>query len=126
MTNDLIFYIALALMFTHQFDAMRCHEWRMIPPLSGMRDSTSQRIFIMTHFPVLVLIFWIFAKGSDSTIYNFQLITDIVLAGHIGKHIVLNSHIKNEFRDTLSQIIILSVSVFASMHLILLLEIISL
>ncbi len=125
MTNDLIFYTALALMFTHQFDAMRCHEWRMIPPLSGMEESTAQRIFIVTHFPILVLIFWIFSHGSDITIYNFQLITDIVLAGHIGKHIVLNSHEKNEFKGTLSKIIILSVSAFALLHLLLLLNILS-
>lgn len=126
MTNDLIFYTALALMLTHQFDAMRCREWRMIPPLSGMVESTAQMIFIVTHFPILVLIFWVFAYGSEAAVYNFQLITDIVLAGHIGKHIVLNSHEKNEFTDSLSKFIILSVSAFALLHLLLLLGIISL
>jgi len=113
-------------MFTHQFDAMRCHEWRMIPPLSGMVENTAQMIFIVTHFPILVLIFWIFAYGSENAVYNFQLITDIVLAGHIGKHIVLNSHEKNEFKGTLSKIIIFSVSAFALLHLLLLLNFISL
>jgi len=113
-------------MLTHQYDAVRCHEWRMIPPLSTMEDGLAQRVFIITHFPMLVLIFLILTQPDGGLKYNYQLITDIIMTGHIGKHIFLNSHEKNEFKDSVSKTIIFFVSAFALLHLLILLNFISL
>ena len=48
------------------------------PPLSTMEDGKAQSIFIVTHFPMLILIFWFLTQADEGLTYNFQLGEDII------------------------------------------------
>ena len=48
------------------------------PPLSTMEDGKAQSIFIVIHFPMLILIFWFLTQADEGLTYNFQLGEDII------------------------------------------------
>ncbi len=120
--NDLIFYIALSFYFTHQADAFRCSEWRILPGFSALNDGVAARLFVAIHLPVYIAIFWCISSNDPQLTYYFQLSLDVMLAGHIGKHFFLQHHEKNEFNELFSKLLIFFTSLFAFMHLGLILQ----
>lgn len=117
MNSDILFYIALSLFFTHQVDAIRCKEWRILPGLSSLKENFAEKLFIAIHIPVFILIFILISIPSPDVKYYFQITIDVMISGHIGKHIILSKNKENLFNDNLSKMIILFSSVFAFIHL---------
>jgi hypothetical protein len=52
--TDLIFYSGLALLFTHELDAIQRHECRIFPFLNKLKDRTNYIIFTILHIPLLI------------------------------------------------------------------------
>jgi hypothetical protein len=53
--------MSLTLMALHEIDAIRCHEWRMIPGLQTLPEAVAKKVFVVGHLPLLVLLslfFW--------------------------------------------------------------------
>ena len=121
MTFDLIFYTGFALFLTHQLDAIRCHEWRLLPGLSHLDDDTASRLLILSHIPVLVLLFWLISHPEETVQFWFQSSMDVLFVGHLGKHLFWKSHEKNEFTGIVSKTIIRMIALAGLAHFILLL-----
>lgn len=68
---ELSYYIALALFFCHELDAVRKSEWRILYVLRSKSNSKARWWFVALHFPLLLIVFW--TIGSDH------------FAGEIGK-----------------------------------------
>ena len=49
MTID-IFTLGLTFILMHELDAMRCHEWRIFPATSFMKDKMGMITYIFLHF----------------------------------------------------------------------------
>ena len=49
---DLIFYLGIACLFTHELDAIQRHEWRIFPFLRKLKDETAFYIFTLLHIPL--------------------------------------------------------------------------
>lgn len=65
MFVDLIFYIGIALLLTHELDAIARNEWRMFPFICRLKDDIGYKVFIILHIPLFVLILWLMAHPSD-------------------------------------------------------------
>ncbi len=120
LNPEFIFYIGLALFLTHQLDAIRCHEWRLLPGLRHLEDGKASRILIVSHIPVLVILLWFISYTNSMVQFWFQAILDVMFMGHLGKHILWRNHENNEFNGPLSKIFILFTALAGLFHLILL------
>ena len=99
--------LGLALLLTHELDAMRCHEWRIFPGLSRLTDDTGRDVFIAVHVPLFALILWgLFGTGAGG--WNDAVVPwfDAFLVGHLVAHLALTRHPRNEFRSVLSWVLI--------------------
>ena len=81
-----------------------------MPGLSKLNNKIADKLFIVTHIPSFIIIF-VFLTHLDIAINEkFKFYIDLLLVGHIGKHIILRSHEKNNFNNYLSKRIVASAS----------------
>ena len=118
MIFDLLFYINLALLITHELDAIQCHEWRMFPFIWRLNDESAYRVFILLHVPLLALIFWLISRPDVHLNFWFQVSLDVFFMLHFCLHKLLQNHDKNGFTTSFSRAIIFLVAFFGLIHLV--------
>ena len=109
-----IFAIELALLFTHEMDAVRRQEWQMFIILKDMADEKAFRIFMLLHIPLYAVILSLLL--SDRMIIAMY-ITDIFLILHMLIHFAFTGHKANQMNGGVSKAIIYSAGLLALVHL---------
>jgi hypothetical protein len=108
---QLIFFINLAWIMTHELDAIQHHEWRILPLTSWMSEVWGYRVFIVAHIPLFVMLM------VFSTDHQFQIILDIFLIIHVGLHWFFRNHPENTFDNRLSQGLIIGGAPLGILHM---------
>jgi hypothetical protein len=49
---DLVFALTFGLLTTHELDAVRCFEWRVLPLTRFLSDDIGMIVFILAHVPL--------------------------------------------------------------------------
>ena len=110
-----IFALELALLFTHEMDAIRRHEWKMFIGLNKMADETAYRIFLLLHIPLYALaLLLLFSPFSLVGYY----VVDIFLLAHMLIHLAFKNHPANQLDGIISKTIINAAGLLAVVHLI--------
>ena len=103
------FYLMISFLVAHELDAMKRHEWRMIPLLNTLPETVAAQIFVWAHVPLTVLLLWIAQQGAASS-------AAIALAAFSVLHIVLHwlfrNNPDNEFNTIGSWLLILGAGLF--------------
>ena len=120
--TDLIFYIGISLLITHELDAIRNHEWRVFPILSQFKDDVGYYLFSILHVPLLVVIFWFISHPSEDVRFWFQISMDGFFIVHMLLHKIVSGNKKYEFRSRYSRALILSIALIGVIHIALLLS----
>jgi hypothetical protein len=107
----ILFNFGLAFILLHEMDAIRCKEWRILPLISMLEDRLGYIVFLFLHIP---LFYWIFFQLNN---FTFRWGFDIFLMVHVGLHVLLFKHKKNEFKDWISWSIIIAAGVFGGLDL---------
>ncbi len=110
---QLLFYINLAWIMTHELDAIQHHEWRILPLTSWMTEEWGYRIFVIAHIPLFAVLM------ATSHVHGVQIAVDVFLLIHLGLHWLFRNHPNNTFNNPLSCILIIGVSPIVFGHLIL-------
>lgn len=56
VSRGVLFYVGLALLLTHEMDAMVNHEWRVLPLLRNVGDALAEDIFVLAHVPLYAIV----------------------------------------------------------------------
>jgi hypothetical protein len=110
--TSFVFYLGISFILLHEMDAVRCHEWRIFPGLSLLKNSTGFLAFMVLHIPLFV---WILIAQGDGA---FRRGFDIFLLIHLGLHLLFLTHQKNEFKDWISWTIISGAAICGAIDLI--------
>ncbi len=113
MTID-FFVLGLCFILMHEMDAIRCHEWRILPITSFMKDKTGMIIFVLLHIPLFYYVLTATTLENQSFRFGFS----IFLIVHLGLHLMFLAHKKNEFKDWLSWSLILGAAVCGALYLV--------
>ena len=112
---SIIFPLELALLLTHEMDAVRRQEWKMFIVLKDMADEKAYKVFTLLHIPIyaaiLILLF------SHFKYVGFYII-DIFLICHSLVHVGFRRHPANGFNSWVSKTIIHLAGILALVHLI--------
>jgi len=112
--SDLLFYSMLAFLVTHELDAMRRHEWRLLPLTSFLPEKTGEQLFIWAHVPLIVVIIWFGCLAPDS-IFSQGLSGFAIF--HIVMHWFYRNHAANEFTGFTSWALIIGPGLLGASHL---------
>ncbi len=111
-----IFYFSMLAMFiTHELDAVKRHEWRILPLTSFLPEKIGEQVFLWMHVPLFVLLFYYGAGVPTSSIANGLSAFAII---HVGLHWIFRNHPKNEFNTFSSWALIVGAGLFGAAHLV--------
>ncbi|MDP6952008.1 MAG: hypothetical protein QGF53_04530 [Alphaproteobacteria bacterium] len=114
-----LFTFGLAMLVSHELDAIVVAEWRLLPLLNLLPDETAHMVFLALHVPVLAGLFWLTAFSSPRCRYRSQLVFDAFLIGHAGVHGLMSGHTLYMFDSWLSHTLIYGAAIVGTVHLIL-------
>jgi hypothetical protein len=115
MMADLFYLAAVALMFTHELDAMKRREWRILPIFRSMTEEVAETVFIWLHAPLfaaIIALSWLPAWPT------FKMAFAAFCILHVGLHWLLRNHPANEFDNPSSQALIWLSAAFGTLHLV--------
>lgn len=114
MDADSVYWWMIAAFFTHELDAVKRHEWRVLPLTSWMPERLGEQVFIWCHVPLFFLIFW-FSTASPTSGFRIGLSTFALI--HVGLHWIFRKHPAYEFNNTSSWALILLAGALGALHL---------
>ncbi|MBO0934394.1 DUF6713 family protein [Fibrella aquatilis] len=116
LPDHFFFYLALAFIITHEMDAVRCNEHRIFPLTSMLTDRVGYVVFTAVHIPLFVWLFWVLSQPAKAT--GLMLSLDTFFLVHIGLHLLLYRHPRNEFTSLFSWMVIIGAGLFGLLDLI--------
>lgn len=115
MLAQLIFWLGVALICTHELDAIQHHEWRLFAFLRPFGDEIAYRIFTLAHVPLFLWFFWMAPHPARW----FEIGIDLFLIIHVGLHFFFRRHPLYEFKGWLSHGLIAGAGLAGLVHLLL-------
>ncbi|EOH75173.1 DUF6713 family protein [Enterococcus malodoratus] len=112
----LLFAIELALLLTHEMDAVRHKEWMLFIGLRNLPEQTAYWVFTLPHILLYALLFFLLLSANTALFY----VIDIFLIGHLVLHFLFRKHPNNQLTGFISLLIIYSAGIIAGLHLVLL------
>ncbi len=106
MIGQIIFVVAVALLFTHELDAIKRHEWRLMPIINRLSDETGYVVFVIAHIPLFGLLLWAINIPQTEVGTPFQIAISVFCVVHALLHYLYKNHPANEFNNPLSQFLI--------------------
>lgn len=112
---DFLYYCMIGAFFTHELDAVKRHEWRVLPLVRTLPERLGEQAFIWLHIPLLGWLLW---AGDDEP----ESATRVGLAAfsivHVGLHFVFRKHPAYEFNNLSSWALILLTGILGAIYLI--------
>ena len=104
--KTIVFYLGLALLFTHELDSMPNHEWRVMPILSSLSDSTGKAVFLLAHVPLFAVVVGLIASLDEKIRLRARGIFCGFLVVHTLLHYVFSRNLAYEFSSPISSALI--------------------
>jgi hypothetical protein len=101
MDPTLTYWAMVAAFATHELDAVRRREWRVLPLTRFLPDRVGEEVFVWAHLPLLLLVL----VFSDAEGFRIGLAAFAVV--HVGLHWLFRRHPANEFNNPSSWALIL-------------------
>lgn len=105
--KNLVFYLGLALLFTHELDAIPNHEWQVLPLLSGLSDPVGRNTFVIAHIPIFAVVIAYIASLNLKTRSIARDAVSGFLIAHAVLHFAFSGHAEYQFGSLLSSILII-------------------
>ena len=104
--RELVFYLGLAFLFTHELDAMPNHEWRVLPVTSFLSDAVGMNAFVLAHVPIFAVVVGCIASLNLKIRSVAQNTASGFLIAHAALHFAFSGHPEYEFDSLLSAALI--------------------
>lgn len=104
----------LGFLLTHELDAVKRHEWRVLPITSFLPEKTAEHVFIWAHVPLIAVLF-VMGGAQPTSSAAFWISAFAVV--HVFLHVLFRNHPKYEFNNPSSWGLILGAGFFGLAHL---------
>ena len=102
-----LYYLGLSAFCTHELDAVRHAEWRLLYVLRDLPDEVAYTVFVAFHLPLFYLFFWLSHHPSPRLRNGFRLGVAAFLVVHGLLHWRLSDAPVYDFAGALSNGLIL-------------------
>ena len=115
--SQLLIHLMLALLFTHELDAMTQSEWRLLYVLRGLSDEEGRWWFVAIHVPL----FWALIALTHHASAKVQAVSRQGFAAFCSVHALLHWRLASDplsnFSSPLSWSLILGAAVLGGIYL---------
>jgi len=109
--SELLFYLGLGSLITHELDAMTHHEWRLLPILNSLAESDAAQLFVILHVPVFAILIALLASLNLTIRLRARQVTAAFMVVHAMLHTLLQNHPAYTFHDPLAYSLIYSAGI---------------
>ncbi|MDH5257022.1 MAG: hypothetical protein OEX07_03410 [Gammaproteobacteria bacterium] len=117
--KNIIFYIGMSTLFTHELDALINHEWRLLPFIGLLSDEYGEMAFIFIHIPLFAILIALVASSNDKVRTRSRVGISVFLVIHGLLHVLFMGNVSYEFASTLSNVLIFGGAIFGAVFLLL-------
>ena len=117
--REIVFFLGLGSLFTHELDAIPNHEWRGMPLLGALPDATAMLVFIAGHVPFFAVLIALIASRRERIRRLSRLAISAFLVVHALMHVLSASAPTYEFTSRLSHILIFGSAALGALYLVL-------
>ncbi len=117
--KNIVFYLGIGTLFTHELDAMPNHEWRVLPLTSWLPDEIGMIIFVLIHIPLFAVLIALVSNTNDKIRIRSRLGISIFLILHSVLHALFMNHADYEFSSMLSNVLIFGGGLLGLLYLLL-------
>lgn len=117
--KNIIFYLGMGTLFTHELDAMFNHEWRILPLTSWLPEETGMLVFLFFHVPLFAGLIALVASKHDRIRFRSRIGVSAFLLFHAALHAFFGGNPAYEFFSLSSSILIYGGALLGSIHLLL-------
>jgi hypothetical protein len=110
---ELVYWAMVACFFTHELDAVRRHEWHIIPVVKLLPEKQAEQVFMSLHVPLVLAVFWYSREGGPTL---FPLGLSIFAILHVALHWSFRKHPKNEFNGLSSWALIVLTGLLGALN----------
>lgn len=111
---DLLYYAMVGAFFTHELDAVKRHEWRVLPLTRFLPERIGEQTFIWMHIPLFALLL----HGGDGDAESAtRLGLSVFAIVHVGLHVLVRRHQAYEFDSPGSWALIILTGVLGAIYL---------
>ena len=114
-----IFPLGLAILLTHEMDAMTHTEWRVLPLTSWLPEGVAQVVFVVMHVPLYALLLWFCFHSRPSVRKAWRFGVGAFLIVHLGLHLLFSGHPHYTFSGPLSLSLIWGAAICGALYLLL-------
>ena len=115
--KDIVFYVGLGTLLTHELDAMPNHEWRVLPLIRELPDDMGMMVFVAAHVPLFAALIALVASLKPRTRALSRSGVCIFLIVHGLLHVLFIAHPDYEFASLMSQTLIFGGSILGAAYL---------
>lgn len=112
-----LFYIGLGMMFTHELDAVRNAEWRVLPLTSWLNEELGYEVFLWAHVPLFAVVVALLASVQTSLRRATMKVVALFLIIHAGLHLAFSGHRHYEFASVSSNLLIYGGALLGALYL---------
>ena len=113
MLTKFVFTLGVVLLFTHELDAIRHHEWRLFAFLRPFGEEGAYQLFVLLHIPLFMLFLWPLLMPAR----RLEITIDLFLIIHVGLHYLFRNHSHYTFHGWLSHGVIALAGAVGAWHL---------
>jgi len=115
--NSLVFYLGVALLLTHELDAVVQSEWKLLYSLRRLPEEISANVFIALHVPLITVILWLTHHELATVRDGARLVMALFLMVHGGLHYRLRDRPNNTFTSALSLALIYGAGLCGALYI---------
>ncbi len=112
-----MFYLGLALLLTHELDAMRNNEWQVLPVTAHFPSPLGEDVFVWLHVPLFAISIGCIASLRPRLRSVSRIWVAAFLVIHGGLHWFFSGQPEYEFASLQSSFLIYGASVCGTLYL---------
>ncbi len=97
-----LFLLALSCLFTHELDAMRRREWKLLPVFRSLDDASGEAAFLAAHVPLFAALIWIGWHADEPFRVTGRDAISAFCIVHVWLHGLFRNHPAYAFHGVLS------------------------
>ncbi len=117
LVKNVIFYLGLGTLLTHELDAMTNHEWRVLPLTNWLPDEYGILVFLFLHIPLFAILISMVSSTNAKIRFRSRVGTSIFLIIHSLLHCLFMGNTNYEFATSSSNILIFGGATLGAIHL---------
>lgn len=115
--REALFAIGLALLLSHELDAVKHAEWQVLPLMRWLDDATGYIVFVLAHVPLFAVMLWALAHSNPAVRRNTRIGLAAFMVVHAGLHWAFHADPHYHFAGWLSHGLVGGAAVFSALYL---------